>query len=78
MGDIEATRWQRLRTLLERALDLDAGARSAWLDGLGGDDAALGIELRQLLAQYEDLRDRTLSTAMVLLAIALAKEGATH
>ncbi len=43
--------------MLDRALELDAGERSAWLGDLDNEDPALAVELRSLLAEAEGLGD---------------------
>lgn len=78
MDEIEAGRWQRLRALLDRAIDLDARARGAWLDALSADDQTLRPELEALLARHEAIRDVTLSTATALLTLALADHSAAE
>ena len=78
MDHIEATRWQRLRRLLDQAIELDEGARRAWLVALRGNDEALRSELERLLARHDELRDRTLSTATALLALALAGDSSVE
>jgi hypothetical protein len=40
----ERERWLRLSPLLDRLLDLDAGARTADLDAIAVEDSALGPE----------------------------------
>jgi hypothetical protein len=72
MEDIETGRWHRLRRLLDRAIDLDVRARGAWLGALDGEDKALRPQLEALLARHDVLKERTLSTAIGLLTLALA------
>ncbi len=50
--DITATHWPRLSALLDEALDLDAGARAAWLDRQGRTHPDLAPALRRLLAAH--------------------------
>ncbi|MGH8797093.1 MAG: hypothetical protein ACREXI_08575, partial [Caldimonas sp.] len=45
----ERGRWARLSPLLDRLLDLDAGARAAHLDAIAAEDAPLAAELASLL-----------------------------
>ena len=45
-----AARWDRVRDLLHTALELDPPRRSAYLDEVRADDAALGAEVESLLA----------------------------
>lgn len=47
------THWQRLSSLLDELFDLDAAARTARLDAIAQEDAALAAELRRLLAVDE-------------------------
>ncbi len=47
-------RWRRLDELLDRALDLDAPEREAFVDALAESDPELAAELRQLLAATEE------------------------
>jgi len=48
---LDRPQWQRLSALLDEALDLNAGARQAWLSRLQGQDAALARTVAQLLAE---------------------------
>jgi hypothetical protein len=75
MDGIQADRWRRLRPLLERAIDLEGSARQAYLDGLrGGGDEEFRREIEQLLAQHEELKERTPATAMALVTLALSRD----
>lgn len=47
-------RWQRLDELLDRALDLEAPEREAFIDALAKSDLELAAELRRLLAATEE------------------------
>ena len=47
---MQSERWQRIRTLFERAVELDAGARAAFLQAECGDDAELRAEVESLIA----------------------------
>src|SRR3979409_1517523 len=49
---LDPAQWRTLESLLERALDLDDHARTAWLDTLSGGDATMGPLLRELLARH--------------------------
>jgi hypothetical protein len=46
-------RWQRVRALVEAALELPAEAQQRWLDAQAGDEPALREEARRLLAAHE-------------------------
>ena len=46
-------RWQRLRPLLDQALDLDAAARERFLRELSTEDDALRVDLERLIARHE-------------------------
>ena len=48
---LELARWRALSELLDHALDLDEGARSAWLATLSGEAATLRPLIVDLLAQ---------------------------
>ena len=52
---LDHDRWQRLSPLLDRALDLDIGERSAWLEQLRGEDEALAAELEAFLEEQHTL-----------------------
>jgi eukaryotic-like serine/threonine-protein kinase len=52
---LDHDRWQRLSPLLDRALDLDIGERSAWLEQLRGEDPALAAELEAFLEEQNTL-----------------------
>jgi eukaryotic-like serine/threonine-protein kinase len=47
---VEPERWSRVEDLYHRALELDPGRRSKWLEDSCGDDAALRGEVESLLA----------------------------
>lgn len=74
MDGIQADRWRRLRPLLERAIDLEGSARKAYLDGLRGRDEEFRREIEQLLAQHDELKERTPATAMALMTLALSRD----
>jgi eukaryotic-like serine/threonine-protein kinase len=65
--------WQRLRPLLDRALELDGDARRGYLDSLGELDTELRVELARLLAEHEGLGPQTIPNAMDLAAPAVAE-----
>src|SRR5687768_11003051 len=46
-------RWQKIKGLLDEALNLDAQQRQQFLDNVCGDDKALRRELEELLASSE-------------------------
>jgi len=52
MKAIDPLRWQRLRVLLDTALDLDAPARAGFVAALRADDADLREQLERLLQQH--------------------------
>jgi len=52
---IEREQWNRLSALLDAALEIDAGKREAWLEGLPGDVSTLKEALRTLLAQRANI-----------------------
>ena len=52
---LDHVRWRRLSPLLDRALDLDVGERSAWLEQLRGEDEALAAELEAFLEEQHTL-----------------------
>ena len=51
MGVIDRDRWRELAPLLERALELSGGERTAWLDALRGRSPELARQLTALLAR---------------------------
>lgn len=74
MDGIRADRWRRLRPLLDRAIELQGGAREAYLDGLRGGDEEFKRDIEHLLAQHEELKARTPVTAMTLVTLALSRD----
>jgi serine/threonine-protein kinase len=64
MSAISLGSWSRLRALLERALELDEPARTAYVQSLEGDDAALRAELERLLDEHTRLVDRPAPNAL--------------
>jgi eukaryotic-like serine/threonine-protein kinase len=48
---LDLAQWRTLSSLLDRALDLPEPARTAWLETLAGDEAALEPLLRDMLVQ---------------------------
>jgi serine/threonine-protein kinase len=72
MSTLSPDSWQRLRHLLDHALELDGEARSDYIAALGGEDEALRPELERLLGEHERLRQHSLPNAMDLAAPALA------
>ena len=53
-------RWQRVKEVLNAALDLDPRRRAAYILETCGDDTALRDEVSELLASYEDAGDEFL------------------
>jgi hypothetical protein len=78
MDHIEPNRWRRLRTLLDRAIELDDESLRAFLDSLHGDDAELRDTLEELLARHSDLRDNTLPNAVGLVLLGLVDDECGH
>src|SRR6185312_10695696 len=64
-------RWQRLRPLLDHALELDGPARPGFVAGLEGEDAELRDDLSELLAEHERVGSRTSPSALELAAPAV-------
>jgi len=68
--------WQRVRSILESALELDPASRSRFVDGACGGDESLRLEIQSLLADqeqsahfletpaFEDLRNRIAQNAL--------------
>ena len=52
MARIDPARWQTISGDLDRALDMDDGARAAWLAALRDRDPALASELQFLLDEH--------------------------
>ncbi|HEY2396870.1 MAG TPA: serine/threonine-protein kinase [Rudaea sp.] len=52
MAELDPQRWQRLRPLLDRALDLSEGERADFLAGLNESDAELRGDLVELLQEH--------------------------
>jgi len=69
---MKSDRWPRLRPLLDRALELDADARRAYVLSLEGEDAELRSELERLLVEHESIAHRTMPNAMELAVPAVA------
>jgi tetratricopeptide (TPR) repeat protein len=60
---LDRERWLRLSPLLDQALELEGAERTAWLDRLRAEDAALAGDVAALLAQHGALqRDAFLDT----------------
>ena len=59
--------WQRLRKLLDRALDLSGEERRRFVDSLEGEDSALRDELARLIDQHEHLAQKPAANAMDLI-----------
>lgn len=52
MRPIDPERWRILSPYLDQALDIDADQRAEWLAGICARDAALGRELKAMLAEH--------------------------
>lgn len=48
-------RWQRVRAILEEAIDLPRDARAAFLDKACGGDSELRVEVESVLAQGDQM-----------------------
>lgn len=57
MSSLSPERWRALSPYLDEGLDMTAEGRDAWLASLSERDAALGADLKQLLAEHENLQD---------------------
>lgn len=51
---MDASRWQRLQELFERALELPPGDRAAWLESACADDIALRRQAESLISHSEE------------------------
>jgi serine/threonine protein kinase len=56
-------RWQQIRGVLEKALELTPGQRSAFLDGACLSDPSLRQEVETLLASSDDVRSSFLQSS---------------
>jgi hypothetical protein len=65
---LDVAQWRTLSALLDRALELDAPARDAWLGALDGSDAALAPMLRDMLARETRLDDDRFLATLASLA----------
>jgi hypothetical protein len=74
MIDMAPDRWQRLRPLLDRAIDLEGAERAAFLKALRDADETLRDELERLVDEHERLQRRALPNAAGLVTRALARE----
>jgi len=63
-------RWQEVKAALHQALDLDAPARTTYLERLAVDDPLLRIEVESLLAAHADAGTSFLSTPVPALLYA--------
>ena len=72
MNAMTAESWARLRSLLERALELEIEARNQYVDSLGPEDDALRAELNRLLAEHGRLGQRSIANAIELATPALS------
>jgi len=57
-------RWQQIKTLLEEALEIPPGQRTAFLDRVCADDAEMRNELESLLSSNDDVRSSFLHSAI--------------
>ena len=55
MVRLSTERWQVINPFLDRALDLDAGERTAWLDSLRVNDPALAADIEALIDKRDAL-----------------------
>ena len=55
-------RWQKIRDVLEKALELGTGERSAFLDGACSSDPCLRQEVETLLSSSHDVRSSFLQS----------------
>src|SRR5208283_3986527 len=62
-------RWQQIRDVLEKALELTPGQRSAFLDGACLSDASLRQQVETLLAASEDVRSSFLQSSSLRVTI---------
>ena len=62
-------RWQQIRDVLEKALELAPGQRSAFLDGACLSDQSLRREVETLLASSEDARSGFLESSLLRIKI---------
>src|SRR5208283_5075792 len=62
-------RWQQIRDVLEKALELTPGQRSAFLDGACLSDPSLRQEVETLLAASEDVRSSFLQSSSLRVTI---------
>lgn len=79
MPPISPERWRALSPYLDRALDLAADERAAWLMSVSAQDPALGADLRRMLARHQVVHDsRFLEEAVVDPRTMLAPSLAGH
>jgi hypothetical protein len=57
-------RWQQIKTLLEKALEIPPGQRTAFLDRVCAHDAEMRNELESLLSSNDDVRSSFLHSAI--------------
>jgi len=72
---MKSDHWQRLRPLLDHALELERDARHGYLDSLDDVDGELRTELERLLAEHDGLGPQTVPNAMDLAAPAMAERA---
>ena len=76
MSSIDPERWQRLRALLDQAMDHDGAARLAFVDTLSAEDSELREDLLRLLIQHaRDEEESSLDPFAVMAPLIL---GATE
>ncbi len=68
-------RWQKIKALLDRALELDEAARRALLDRECADDAEIRSEVESLIASYEEDKSFLESPAFEGAAAAISNDG---
>jgi hypothetical protein len=57
-------RWQQIKTLLEEALEIPPGQRTAFLDRVCANDAEMRNQLESLLSSNDDVRSSFLHSAI--------------
>ncbi len=62
---MDTSRWQQIRTLFDRALDVSPGDQESWLDSECGDDNELRREVEELLILDSDTDSRRLDDEVV-------------
>ena len=75
---MDPQRWLRLRTWLDRGLDLDVPEHAAFVDALPADDADLRDDLRRLLAEHARTDARAWEDPVALAATRLVGAAPTE